>query len=336
MNVSHAKIAFEHKTLAYALEKICSQLNVSKCEIDAIAKQRISQHPPLQLGKASSSANIYQRHGYWFEVGKVLYESVFPYTKSVAPVSSCDNQLNAPELEAAVESIIVDVNPPESSRGAEAESLTESIQHGTAEPTQSETDVEPRATLEINTLSVTEFLKSDVCTFFYMTAIHGLYHEMLLNRDEQINRENCEDYIKFARYILESYFGVWRSAHLMIKDMPYQEKIKLCLDNITWRNLRLGVVPFFYMARYVLNELKDQVPNLHYIPMLYGNQSDLESQLSSTRASNHDRATNYASYVTTKSGKQALAALASNKMYSSDDIVSQKEGSSLVGISVAK
>eukprot|EP00956_Cyclotella_meneghiniana_P020092 scaffold35030_cov20-Cyclotella_meneghiniana.AAC.1 len=118
---------------------------------------------------------------------------------------------------------------------------------------------------------------------------------------------------------MQSYFNrPWKAFQLDRRKSGDKKWESLALDRITWKNLRLGICPFFYFSRYVLNELKEKVDGLEYIPVC-----------------NKDSAALYGGSITNTTNRQALAALALNGMYDSEDVVEQNDNR-LVGSAEAK
>jgi hypothetical protein len=85
--------------------------------------------------------------------------------------------------------------------------------------------------------------------------------------------------------------------------------------------MRIGVCGMMKYAELVLNSEKAPM----YIPALHGNQSSLEAWFGMTRGTGNDTAANYPGWVGAADTAREMDFLDNNKMYTKDDICSEKE-----------
>lgn len=285
--------------------------------------ERIKNNPKLRMGQGSGE-NYQRRHGYQMEVAKYIREKAY---ESHLTMNDNSSQITTHTDEDNSITDLVEFEFDDDLDGL-FEYIANAEEHIWSEQEQYK-DSNNKSSISLQQSTThSEEIPSDATSLLYMSIVHEIFHELVLNRNEQINRQNSESYIEFAKSIMV-HFGVWRQAQLKRKMLGDVDWERQSIDRITWRNLRFGVAPFLYFARYVLHELQNEIC-IEYIPMLLSNQSALESHFSSTRGSNHDKASNYSSHVTTKSTKQASAALAKCKSYTSEDIVQMKD-TALIG-----
>jgi hypothetical protein len=112
-------------------------------------------------------------------------------------------------------------------------------------------------------------------------------NNLLLNKNEQINHENCADYMKFLKYIM-SHLGEWKADQMKQRAACNADWERQSVDPVTWHNLRRrrGVVAFLHFTTFMLAE----IPGLKYVPVLAITSSCLERKFSEVRATKMDAA----------------------------------------------
>jgi hypothetical protein len=363
MDVSLAKIPFELKTLNYAQRCLCEEANITKDEMESSVAVAIVGNPPLQFGRDTHNPNL--KHGHMLEKALWLKRRIFALDKTES--SQAPDEIVADEIQfddsqeeddwdddTELLEFMRNYSFEEGSSSMNESALTTSASTCTGSvpnapikstpfdiATQS-TSVPPAIVPEPNHAMPSELplaqsvskLKSDACALVYMSLINSIFHDMLLNKEERVNKKNHKEYLIFLQKAM-AHFAPMKIAQLKRRKEGDTDWKRQFIDPTTWKNLRLSLSGFLFFAMYMLDELDGKIDGFSFIPMLFGNQSALESQFSAARGSNHDHGHDYGSHIANKSQKQCNAAIATNRMYTSDDIADSKD-TFVIGSTVMK
>jgi len=325
MDVTIAKITSENKTLQYGINMLCEKLDLKPENVFEEVNKRLTQkeNPFLQLGK-SSGTHRERRHGFFFEAAMYLYEYIRDQETAYE-----GEDLNRPK-QVYVASTLAEENGFDEDDDDDEElrehiALLESGKitlEGAKPPPKPKT---PSYRLH------GEKLHCEASSLVYLGALNGIFNTLLLNKEEQFNVESYAQYKRFLEDVL-SYFGRMKAAQLARRHYGAKDWEKQFLDRITWRNLRGGICPFVYFAKYVLDEIAAHqlIPGFKHVPVLAANQSSLERQFSGARGGGYDTAPRYGSGITNQSINAATAAQNASRSYDAGDCADTEEGTNSV------
>jgi len=341
MSVSDAKIPFETKTLSFAEEQICKVLGIEKHVMESEVQKRleINNNPHIQLGN-SAGANKNRRHGYHLEKAKFIYEMILECEKNGdrTPITDAHHRaLTSMQVDYSFEddddTEMAELDLTEIDLGTNAdkpEHATAIIEEIEASKDDTSKKKRPLPTQPKHS-QINSEIHSEASTLLFMSHINAIFHDMVLNKNEKLNNDNINEYKHFLQKTM-TYFGDMKIEQLNRRANGDKDWERHFLDRVTWRNLRGGLCPFIYFAEYILKELPPEIDGFTFVPMLFSNQSPLESQFSAIRASNHDNATTYAAEITNKNIRQAKTAVNKGGAYTADDCPEEEDVTTVTGV----